>query len=141
LYALARTEVGRTTATDPEQIAAAVIKRLSPADIKIALKIALPLLVKRVLATTAIHHTGGNPSHEPAAVEALQQQVCVRPGTWRRLADCTAEELSSMAAFRRQVANEHQAQAAAFDRLGEAIEQAGVTTVNQLSVRVLTLVT
>lgn len=141
LYALAREEVGRTTAVDPEQVAAAVIRKLAPGDIKIALKIALPLLVKRVMAVTSVHHSGGAADHRPADTGPLRQQVCVSPGNWKHLADCTIADLDAMATFRRRVASEHLAQAAHFDRLAEAIEQAEASTVSDVSVRVLTLVT
>jgi hypothetical protein len=141
LYDLARREVARSTAVDPEAISAAIIRTLPGSEIKAALRISLPFIVRRVIATAATHGAGGDATHAPAHADPLKQQVCVAPGQWKRLADCTAAELASMAAFRRQVAEEHLAQAHHYDRLAEALENAGLPTVNHLSVRVLTLVT
>lgn len=138
VYALVRRAVDTPGAgTDPREIAGLVLKDLHNGDRLAVLRAALPLVVSRVLSQRA--RSEREATAEPT--DGLQQRVCITPGNWKVLADCTEGDLTSMANFRRRVAAEHLEVAATYDRLAESVCAAGVETVSEVSVRVLSLVT
>lgn len=137
VYALVRRAVDTPGAgTDPREIAGLVLKDLHNGDRLAVLRVALPLVVSRVLSQKA---RAERQAAEPT--NGLQQRVCITPGNWKILGDCTDSELTAMADFRRRVAAEHLGVAATYDRLAESVRAAGVETVSEVSVRVLSLVT
>jgi hypothetical protein len=141
----------------PDLLAKEVNRRIRKADREAALQEALEAYVGQYVARhrssfsippggqTGLdtHRTcaAGGHSHKVAAIRdiarSLRDRVSVGPGEWKFLADCTAENLAYAAAMREEHARRTYARAQQYRRLGELLDEHGVSTVGELPRSVL----
>ena len=141
LRAIVRKALNSSALADPRALAAVVLDSLGEDQLRDALAETLPDFVRLVIAGSRANAVS---SPSPGSgrswkVEALQdygkllrQRIHVA-NTWKFLGDCGADDLFAAAAERRNIAAQTLIVAERYERLGKAVEHAGVTTVRNLS--------
>lgn len=140
-----------TTQSDPREIAAEVLASISDADLRDCLEDALPMYVSRYLT----RGRGGVPTPEkleedlkPVApvrsakvgairdhwAKFLDERVQVN-GNWKKVADCTVQDVQALARERREVAAKNVAHAKRFEKLAEDMQAQGAATVAEFKPR------
>lgn len=139
------TVLASTAQSDPREIAAEVLASISDADLRDCLEEALPMYVSRYLT----RGRSGVPTPEkrekdlkPVApvrsakvgairdhwAKFLEERVQVN-GNWKKVADCTVQDVQALARERREVAAKNVAHAKRFEKLAEDMQAQGAATV------------
>lgn len=149
LRAIVRETLNDSTLTDPRQLATIILERLEDHQLRDALAQILPEYVRIVIGVDRSHAPGYplavDGTTNTAApnrswkVEALQdygrllrQRIHIPNTGWKFLADCGPEDLFGAAAERRDIATQTLVVADRYERLGKAVEHAGVPAVRNL---------
>lgn len=133
---------------DPRAVATRVIEKLSAEEYRAALEIALPSYV-RVVNNAHRSPSVGNPSRSAkvGAIRAWHERMLLAEvdpsgsgNDWKRLGDCTRDDVLALAAHRRKIADENRAAAQRYERLASEMNELGVEHVSDLSASVLSSV-
>lgn len=149
LRATVREVLDRSNLTDPRALAAAVLNHIDDEQLRAALVECLPEYVRIAVGNTRSAIGAAASGTAPASgrswkVEALQdygqrllrQRIHVA-SAWKFLGDCAPDDLFAAAAERRNLATQTLLIADRYERVGKAVEHAGVDAVKDLPPDVL----
>lgn len=148
LRSLVRDVFDNSTLADPGLIAEEVYKRIGPDEVYAALQASLRLFVRQVISERRMHTQMATPTN-PDGVSwkvgairehwrrSLQDSVHVGGSEWKRLGQCTYEDLKVAAAERREQASRNRAKAQQYEALANLVSDHGAATVAELPVDVL----
>lgn len=131
-----------TELSDPRDIADRIIADLTPHERTFALAEALPPYVRECLGASRMHARMPAPSSSAKVgairawgerLLALSVDVSGEGGEWKRLADCTRDELLVVASYRRKQAERNVATAVQYEKLAARLDEADVATVADLT--------
>ena len=141
-----------TGLVNPHDIAAKTLVAIDDADLRDALSLTLPAYVRRLVTTQRRPCDLGHESEEPprrqqparsakvTAVRSWHARVLAQAvdvsgyhGQWKRLAECTRDELLAVAAHRRGLAAANVATAERYEALARRMQVDDARTVGELS--------
>lgn len=127
-----------SSSTDPSSIARELLSQIEDEELRDALAQALPAFVMSQVTRSRAGVPAQNPgrSQKVAAIRAhwerfLAERVQV-DGVWMTMAECTADDVTALAGYRRQVAEKNLAHARRFDQLAKTMRSEGAVTVAAL---------
>ncbi len=132
-----------SAATDPGDLVTEVIARIPKKKVADALKQTMRLYVRQVISETRPIGGGEPPvaatSWKVTAIRdgwqrQLTNRLHVGAGKWKRLADCTYDDLLAVAAERRDLAERNGVWARTYESWARLISEAGVDTFGELPV-------
>lgn len=132
LHDLISDQVAANPGLDAFTIAKRVADRIPHDRLQITLALAVVGKVKGEIARRLAKYTrteyGERVKPGPAdnAVDVLQFSVCTRPGEWKALGECSADDLRAMSAFRLGIVDQQAAMARRLRELADEIESRDV---------------